>query len=86
MRPILDLKGTTDMHGRTLEVTEVAIADEVAAAAELAMGKSTGIAAALVRGVAYEPGIGRASELVRNPSRRHVPVEPGTGRVVSGEW
>ena len=68
IRPILDLKGTPDMHGRTLEVTEVAIADEVAAAAELAMGKSTGIAAALVRGVAYEPGIGRASELVRNPA------------------
>ena len=68
MRPILDLKGTTDMHGRTLEVTEVAIADEVAAAAELAMGKSTGIAAALVRGVIYEPGIGRASELVRDPA------------------
>jgi coenzyme F420-0:L-glutamate ligase len=68
IRPILDLKGTTDMHGRTLEVTEVAIADEVAAAAELAMGKSTGVAAALVRGVVYEPGIGRASELVRNPA------------------
>jgi coenzyme F420-0:L-glutamate ligase/coenzyme F420-1:gamma-L-glutamate ligase len=68
LRPILDLKGTTDMHGRLLEVTEVAIADEVAAAAELAMGKATGIAAALVRGVAFEPGIGRASELVRNPN------------------
>jgi len=68
IRPILDLKGTTDMHGRLLEVTEVAIADEVAAAAELAMGKATGIAAALVRGVAYEPGMGRASELVRNPN------------------
>jgi coenzyme F420-0:L-glutamate ligase/coenzyme F420-1:gamma-L-glutamate ligase len=68
IRPILDLKGTPDMHGRTLEVTEVAIADEVAAAAELAMGKSTGIPAALVRGVAYQPGIGRASELVRNPA------------------
>lgn len=68
IRPILDLKGTTDMHGRMLEVTEVAIADEVAAAAELAMGKATGIAAALVRGVAYEPGMGRASELVRNPN------------------
>ena len=66
--PILDLKGTTDMHGRLLEVTEVAIADEVAAAAELAMGKATGIAAALVRGLAIEPGEGRASELVRHPN------------------
>ena len=68
MGPILDLKGTTDMHGRTLEVTEVAIADEVAAAAELAMGKSTGVAAALVRGVAYESGPGRASDLIRPPT------------------
>jgi coenzyme F420-0:L-glutamate ligase/coenzyme F420-1:gamma-L-glutamate ligase len=68
IRPILDLKGTTDMHGRLLEVTEVAIADQVAAAAELAMGKATGIAAALVRGVAFETGKGRASELVRNPA------------------
>jgi len=68
MKPILDLRGTTDMHGRILEVTEVAVADEIAAAAELAMGKSTGIAAALVRGVIYEPGEGRASELVRDPS------------------
>jgi coenzyme F420-0:L-glutamate ligase / coenzyme F420-1:gamma-L-glutamate ligase len=68
MGPILDLKGTTDMHGRTLEVTEVAIADEVAAAAELAMGKSTGVAAALVRGVGYESGPGRASELIRPPT------------------
>lgn len=68
LKPILDLKGTTDMHGRLLEVTEVAIADEVAAAAELAMGKATGIAAALVRGVVFERGNGRASELVRNPA------------------
>ena len=68
LNPILDLKGQADMHGRILEVTEVALADEVAAAAELAMGKSTGVAAALVRGVAYNPGPGRAAELVRNPA------------------
>jgi coenzyme F420-0:L-glutamate ligase/coenzyme F420-1:gamma-L-glutamate ligase len=68
MKPILDLKGTADMHGRTLEVTEVAIADEVAAAAELVMGKSSGIAAALVRGVTYETGEGRATDLIRDPS------------------
>lgn len=65
--PILDLKGTTDMHGRTLEVTEVAIADELAAAAELAMGKSTGVPAALIRGIKYEPSLGRASDLIRPP-------------------
>jgi coenzyme F420-0:L-glutamate ligase/coenzyme F420-1:gamma-L-glutamate ligase len=66
MKPILDLRGTTDMNGRILDVTEVAVADEVAAAAELAMGKATGIAAALVRGIAYERGEGRARDMVRS--------------------
>lgn len=65
IKPILDLRGTTDMNGRTLEVTEVAVADEIAAAAELAMGKATGIAAALMRGVKYQRGEGRASDLIR---------------------
>lgn len=65
MKPILDLRGTTDMNGRILDITEVAVADEVAAAAELVMGKSAGIAAALVRGVAYERGEGRARDMVR---------------------
>lgn len=67
LKPILDLRGTTDMNGRVLDVTEVALADEVAAAAELVIGKSAGIAAALVRGVNYQKGDGRASELLRDP-------------------
>lgn len=49
--PILDLRGTVDALGRELQVTEVAIVDELAAAAELVMGKSAGIPAAIVRGV-----------------------------------
>jgi coenzyme F420-0:L-glutamate ligase/coenzyme F420-1:gamma-L-glutamate ligase len=65
MVPVLDLRGAPDMFGRTLEVTEVAIADEVAAAADLAMGKSSGIPAALVRGVEFEVGDGRGADLVR---------------------
>ena len=63
--PINDLRGTTDMYGRVLEVSEVAIVDEVAAAADLAMGKASGIPAAIVRGVDYSPASGRASDLVR---------------------
>ncbi|MGH9136840.1 MAG: coenzyme F420-0:L-glutamate ligase [Acidimicrobiales bacterium] len=47
---LLDLRGTSDSLGRELHVTEVAIVDELAAAAELVMGKSLGIAAAVVRG------------------------------------
>jgi coenzyme F420-0:L-glutamate ligase/coenzyme F420-1:gamma-L-glutamate ligase len=66
---IVDLRGTTDALGRPLEVTEVAVADELAAAAELVMGKATGIAAAIVRGV--DPAWFRSSsvraEIVRAP-------------------
>ena len=63
---ILDLRGTHDTQGRELAVTEVAIVDEIAAAADLVMGKATGIAAALVRGVAMPAGEGRATDLVRS--------------------
>lgn len=51
LRPVIDLRGTADALGRELQVTEVAVADELAAAAELVMGKSTGIAVAVLRGV-----------------------------------
>ena len=63
--PILDLRGTMDAHGRILDVTEVAIVDEIAAAADLVMGKATGIPVALVRGLDWRPGEGRATDLVR---------------------
>lgn len=48
---VVDLRGTQDALGRTLMVTEVCIADEIASAAELVMGKSTGVPVAIVRGV-----------------------------------
>jgi coenzyme F420-0:L-glutamate ligase len=48
---VLDLRGTTDTYGHELEVTVVAVVDEIAGAAELVMGKATGICAAVVRGV-----------------------------------
>jgi coenzyme F420-0:L-glutamate ligase / coenzyme F420-1:gamma-L-glutamate ligase len=63
--PILDLKGTTDGSGRALEVTEVAVVDEIAAAADLVMGKATGIPVAVVRGLEWARGDGRAVDLVR---------------------
>jgi coenzyme F420-0:L-glutamate ligase / coenzyme F420-1:gamma-L-glutamate ligase len=67
---VVDLRGTTDALGRTLEVTEVCVADELAAAAELVMGKATGVPVALVRGVDpswLRDGSVRA-EVVRHPS------------------
>lgn len=69
LRPVVDLRGTADAGGRVLQVTEVAVADEVAAAAELVMGKSRGVPAALVRGL--DPdwlGPGSARDLVRKPA------------------
>ena len=47
----MDLRDTPDATGRVLQVTEVAIADEVASAAELVMGKANAVPAAIVRGL-----------------------------------
>jgi coenzyme F420-0:L-glutamate ligase/coenzyme F420-1:gamma-L-glutamate ligase len=51
IKPVLDLRGTTDANGRLLEATEVAIADEIAAAANLVLGKAEGTPFALLRGL-----------------------------------
>jgi coenzyme F420-0:L-glutamate ligase / coenzyme F420-1:gamma-L-glutamate ligase len=51
LRPLLDLRGTRDANGRLLDATEVAIADEVAAAAHLVLGKAAATPFALVRGL-----------------------------------
>jgi coenzyme F420-0:L-glutamate ligase/coenzyme F420-1:gamma-L-glutamate ligase len=66
---VIDLRGTPDANGRDLMATEVCVADELASAAELVMGKDRGIPAAIVRGVP-EPWLRRASvraEIVRPP-------------------
>jgi coenzyme F420-0:L-glutamate ligase/coenzyme F420-1:gamma-L-glutamate ligase len=63
---IVDLRGTTDAHGNELNVTEVAIVDEIAAAADLVMGKAAQIPVAIVRGL-DTVGKGRATDLVRPP-------------------
>lgn len=61
---IVDLRGEIDAHGRVLDVTEVAVVDEIAAAADLVMGKASQIPAVIVRGLRLN-GEGRASDLVR---------------------
>jgi coenzyme F420-0:L-glutamate ligase len=48
---VVDLRDTVDAHGRVLQVTEVAVADEIASAAELVMGKAAGVPVAIVRGI-----------------------------------
>jgi coenzyme F420-0:L-glutamate ligase/coenzyme F420-1:gamma-L-glutamate ligase len=69
MSPLLDLRATDDAAGRRLESTIIAIADELAGAAELVMGKADGVPAALVRGYRAGPGDGSARELVMPPER-----------------
>jgi coenzyme F420-0:L-glutamate ligase/coenzyme F420-1:gamma-L-glutamate ligase len=66
---VVDLRGTEDALGRELQATEMAIADELAGAAELVMGKARAVPVAVVRGL--EPGWLREGsvrgELVRHP-------------------
>ena len=67
---VVDLRGTEDAAGHELQVTEVAVADEIAAAAELVMGKAEGVPVAIVRGL--DPNWLREAsvkaEIVRPPS------------------
>lgn len=68
LQPVRDHRGGKDTFGMVLEATAIAVADEIAGAAELVMGKTDGIPAALVRGVpASWLGEGSAGELVRPP-------------------
>jgi coenzyme F420-0:L-glutamate ligase/coenzyme F420-1:gamma-L-glutamate ligase len=54
INPIKSYIGTYDMYGRKLRVTEIAVADEIASAAELVMGKTEGTPVAIVRGYIFE--------------------------------
>ncbi len=60
---ILDLEGERDATGYELHATEIAVADEIAGAAQLVMGKTDGVPAAVVRGL-HLAGEGRGSDLV----------------------
>jgi coenzyme F420-0:L-glutamate ligase/coenzyme F420-1:gamma-L-glutamate ligase len=67
---VIDLKGTLDANGRELVATEVCVADELASAAELVMGKDRGIPAAIVRGVprSWLRTASVHSEIIRPPA------------------
>jgi coenzyme F420-0:L-glutamate ligase/coenzyme F420-1:gamma-L-glutamate ligase len=65
MKPIHDYRGTKDIYRRTLQVTEIAVADELAAAAELVMNKADRVPVAIVRGYKAPRGRGRVKDLIR---------------------
>ncbi len=67
--PLADYRGQRDLHGYPLEASVLAVADELAAAAELVMGKTAGIPVAIVRGYPYERGSGTARDLLMPPGR-----------------
>jgi coenzyme F420-0:L-glutamate ligase/coenzyme F420-1:gamma-L-glutamate ligase len=68
LSPLLDCRGTTDPFGRRLHTTVIAVADEIAGAAELVMGKTAGRPVAIVRGAPAPAGPGAGSDLLRDPS------------------
>ena len=65
LRPIIDYRGSKDMFGYVLNVTQMAVADELASAAELVMKKSDGVPVAIIKGVDYVEGSGSARDLIR---------------------
>ena len=69
MEPLADYRGQRDPYGYPLEASILAVADELAAAAELVMGKTEGIPAAVIRNYPYKPGPGKALDLLMGPER-----------------
>ncbi len=66
--PLLDLRGAPDLFGRTLEITQVGIGDEIAAAASLLMGQAgEGLPVVLVRGLQLPESAGTVQTLLRKP-------------------
>lgn len=65
---LLDLRGTCDRGGKPLTATVLAVADELAAAAGLLMGKSDGTPAVIVRGYRYKPACEKAAQIIRPAS------------------
>lgn len=65
LKPFKDYRGLKDMFGKELKVTKIAVADEIASAAELVMGKFDRIPATIIRGFKYENKQGSAKELIR---------------------
>jgi coenzyme F420-0:L-glutamate ligase/coenzyme F420-1:gamma-L-glutamate ligase len=68
IEPLTDYRGQYDPYGYELQASVIAVADELAAAAELVMGKIDRVPVALIRGYAYTPGSSTAQALLRDPA------------------
>ena len=69
MKPLADYRGQSDPHGYPLEASVLAVADELASAAELVVGKTSGTPLAVVRNYAYERGEENGQGLVMDASK-----------------
>ena len=69
MSPVIDYRGQPDPAGMVLHASVLAVADELAGAAELVIGKFSRNPAAIIRGYAYPKGEGRATDLQRAPDK-----------------
>jgi coenzyme F420-0:L-glutamate ligase/coenzyme F420-1:gamma-L-glutamate ligase len=69
LNPLKPYSGMKDSFGYELKVTNVAVADEIASASELVMGKLDKVPVAVVRGYSYEPANGSSRNLVRKASK-----------------
>jgi coenzyme F420-0:L-glutamate ligase / coenzyme F420-1:gamma-L-glutamate ligase len=67
--PLADYAGQQDGYGYTMHASVIAVADELASAAELVMGKIDAVPVAIVRGYAYQAAEGRAGQLIRAPEK-----------------
>jgi coenzyme F420-0:L-glutamate ligase / coenzyme F420-1:gamma-L-glutamate ligase len=69
LAPLKDYRGQDDPFGYRMSATVIAVADEIASAAELAMGKVEACPVVIVRGYPYDPAPGSAREVVMEPGR-----------------
>jgi coenzyme F420-0:L-glutamate ligase/coenzyme F420-1:gamma-L-glutamate ligase len=69
IKPLKDLRGKTDDHGKELSATVLAVADEIAASSGLLMRKTARIPVVIVRGYFFDHGRGSASEMIRPRER-----------------
>ena len=69
LEPLRDYRGMADTEGHVLKATVLAVADELASASELVMGKLDKVPVAVIRGYAHSPGEGTAKQMVRAPEK-----------------
>jgi coenzyme F420-0:L-glutamate ligase / coenzyme F420-1:gamma-L-glutamate ligase len=69
LAPLADYAGQQDSYGYTMHASLIAVADELASAAELVMGKIDAVPVAVVRGYPYAPAAGSARALIRAPEK-----------------